>query len=514
MKTYNKSINFLAVFLLLIFFSCKGFLDKPPYGSITAENFYNSSEKLKAGLTSAYNPLGFYDFETALFTMGNIMTDDAEKGGSGVNDNPAIYELSRFRAISSNDICLKFWIVCYKGIYHCNVVLDQAKYAGNENDPLIKRLIAEAKFLRGFYYFHLVTTFGGVPMLNSVLNPTDLSLEKSSSDAIFDMIEKDFKDAAEVLPLKSVYASTELGRATQGAAYVMYAKTLLMRKKYALAETALEKVVSSNQYTLVDDYGKIWTKSFENSTESVFEIQHKNTNSGTLNDTEGSFIPYFGNSRKNGGYGFDCPTQDLLNEYEPGDPRMIYTLTFTGEILVGGDVLDNSEALFGYHNRKICLAVKERDNPFSDQGYNIRYLRYADVLLLYSEVLNENNKIQESLRYLNMVRDRARKTNPLDPRRMKQKYQIVPNLPDISVTEKNELRKSIWHERRVELGMEYHRKFDLIRQGRFGDIMRAYAVKYNSDKGVSFNDSYHNLCPIPSDEITRSNNKITQNPGY
>lgn len=514
MKTTINFVTLLSIFLFFMFSGCEGFLEKPPYGAITADNFYNSTDKLKAGLTDAYNPLGFYDFETALFAMGNVLTDDSEKGGASVNDNIAMQELSRFRAVGSNDLILKFWTVCYKGIYNCNVVIDKSKEAGATNDALINRMVAEAKFLRGIYYFHLVNTFGGVPLVDKILDPTQLTLERSSSDAIWDMIEKDFKDAADVLPLKSEYGSTDFGRATQGSAYSMLAKAFVMRKKYALAEVALQKVVSSKQYALVDDFGKIWTKSYENSTESVFEIQHKNTNSGTNNDTEGTFIPYWGTSRKNGGYGFDCPTEDLKNEFEPGDPRLVYSLTSTGEILWGGDVLDNSESPTGYHSRKICLAIKERDNPFSDQGFNIRYLRYADVILLYAEVLNENGKPVEALSYLNMIRDRARKSNPVDPRRIKQNIQITVNLPDVTLTDKTLLRKAIWHERRVELAMEYHRKFDLVRQERFGDVMRAFAAKYNTDKGLLFNNAYHNLCPIPSEEVTRSGGKILQNPGY
>lgn len=511
----KKNIIFiLSILMLTIIVSCEDFLNRPPNGVLTDENFYSTPDQVQQGLTDAYNPLGLFDFEVPLFALGNIVTDDSRKGGSGVNDNADMYALSHFQAVASNEICLDFWTICYKGIFNCNTVIKKADDVENLDPEFVGRIIAEAKFLRGLYYFHLAITFGGVPLPLSPLSPNELQLERSSYDATWDQIEKDFSEAAVVLPLKSEYDASDLGRATSGAAYVMYAKSLLIRQKFETAEMALEEVVSSDEYELLGDFGQLWIKTNENGSESVFEVQHKNTNSGWLNDTEGSWISLFGASRKNGGYGFDCPTEDLRNEFEPGDPRLIYTLTFTGDIFGGNDVIDNSDSPTGYHSRKITRGIDERDTPFDDQGDNVRTIRYADVLLLYAEALNENGKTQESLIYLNMVRDRARATNPVDPRRIHQVVDITVDLPVITATDKDELRELIWHERRVELGMEYHRKFDLVRQQRYGNVMRAFATKYNTTKGALFNDSYHNLAPIPSEEMDRSGGQVVQNPGY
>jgi len=504
--------SIVSILILTMMVSCEDYLDKPPYGVLTDDIFYNTPEQLLQGLTVAYNYLGESGFETPLFTFGNIMTDDSEKGGGDINDQPAMYELSRFRAVASNGICLQLWTVCYEGIYNCNIVIEKSSVVEDINPELVGRIKAEAKFLRGLYYFHLASTFGGVPLVLTPLSPSELQAERASLDATWDQIEKDFSEAAQVLPLKSEYSEADLGRATSGAAYTMLTKACLMRQKYSQAETSLANVVSSNQYSLVDDFGKIFTKPYENGIESVFEIQHNNTASS--GGSEGSGLNRFCWSRKNGGWGFDCPTEDLKNELGTGDPRLIYTLTFTGDIFSGNDVIDNSESLTGYHNRKIYLAPEERDNPKNDQGYNIRYLRYADVLLLYAEVLNENGKSQEALTYLNMVRERARNTNPMDPKRTHQEIVISIDLPQVTVNNKDELRAIIWRERRVELAMEYHRRFDLIRQQRFGQVMRAFAANNQTDKGSLFNDSYHNLCPIPVEEIDRSNGIITQNLGY
>ncbi len=512
-----KKKNIISLFIVLIIttmFSCEDYLERPPYAVLSADKFYSNPDELLQGLTSAYNPLSYMEFDIPFMAYGNVVTDDSEKGGSGINDKANMYALSRFRAVPANSMCLDFWNTLYSGVYHCNIVIQKAPDVESKDPDLVKRIVGEAKFLRGMYYFHLASVFGGVPLATTPLTPSELTLERATSDATWDQVEKDFSEAAKVLPLKSEYPSTDIGRATSGAAYSMLAKAYLMRQKYDQAETALAKVVSSNQYTLVDDYGKIFTKPFENGPESVFEIQHKNTLSGWINDTEGTWIPVFSQSRKNGGYGFDCPTEDLKNEFEPGDPRLIYTLTFTGDALSGDDAIDNSESPTGYHNRKVAISTADRAAEFWDQGYNIRFLRYADVLLLYAEVLNENGKSADALSYLNKVRDRARATNPIDPRRDSQVINITVDLPAITTTDKDELRSKIWHERRVELGMEYVRRFDLVRQKRYGEVMRAFASKYNTDKGSAFNDDYHYFWPIPENEINMSNGKITQNPGY
>ncbi|HZK95122.1 MAG TPA: RagB/SusD family nutrient uptake outer membrane protein [Prolixibacteraceae bacterium] len=510
----NKITIFLIVLLSSFIFSCKDYLDRPPYGVLTNDNFYQNPDQLLQALTDAYNTVGYYDFEMALFGFGDIMTDDALKGGTSDGDQRAMFDLSYFIALPSNALDLSLWKQCYQAIYKCNLVIEKAVKVESLNPVLVKRIVAEAKFMRGLYYYHLASTFGGLPLVTKPLDPSEMTVVRSTADETWNQIEKDFSEAANELPLKSGYTSADNGRATSGAANAMLAKTYLIRQKYAEAEAALKKVVSSGEYSLVNDFGKIWTKEFENSSESVFEIQHLATKTGWT-DTEGTVINIFCTSRNNGGWGFQCPTEDLNQEFEPGDPRRIYTFTQTGDVFGGNDRENNSLSPTGFYNRKVRLGKDEQNwNSGSDQPYNVRYLRYADVLLLYAEVLNENGKQQEALIYLNMIRDRARASNPVDPRRIFQVEQIIVDLPVIVSTDKNELRKKIWHERRVELACEYHRRVDLIRQKRYGDIMRAYAQKWDTDKGRNFNDSYHYLCPIPQEEIDRSNLSISQNAGY
>lgn len=510
----NYVIFSFTWFVTLLFTGCSDFLDKPPYGLQTSDNFYKKPSDLVKVLTDTYNTLGVFGYEVDYFSFGNIMTDDSDKGGADINDGAATYDLMLFKAVSSNDMCLGRWNRCYQAIYKCNLIIDKAPLLEKDDPDLIKRVVAEAYFLRGMYYYTLATTFGGVPLVTISLNMNELNLSRSGVDDTWDLVEQDFSEAAKNLPLKSEYGVSDLGRATSGVANAMLAKTYLMRQKYKEAEEVLATVVNSGEYKLVEDYGKIFTKEFENSVESVFEVQHSATKSG-WEDTEGTVIPVHCMSRNNGGWGFDCPTQDLRDAFEPGDPRIVYTFTETGDIFNGNDKINNEQSPTGYHNRKVHIPLDEQDWHWgTDQPMNIRYLRYADVLLLYAEVLNENGQGEKALKFLNQVRDRARATNPMDPKRMHQVTVIEVDLPPVTTTNKEELRLKIWHERRVELALEYHRREDLIRQKRFGEVMRGYAAKWNTQKGANFTDNYHYLCPIPQEEIDKSNGVIIQNTGY
>lgn len=515
----KKSFRHLFVIFLIVISGCsQDIIEKQPYGVQTTENFYKNANQLSQGLTDGYNQIQDWLFEfTYTVAFGDIPTDDAEKGGGSDSDGPYYQDLAYFRAVPTNTACSQLWNGCFAGINRCNIVINKAAQPDVTGDPkVIKRIVNEARFLRGLFYYHLVTAFGGVPIFDHVPIPAEVKAKRNTVAEVYDFIEKDFIAATE-LPKKSEYPVSEMGRATRGAAFGMLAKTYMFERKYSDAENALKEVVNSSEYSLDPDYGHIWTKSGENGSESVFEVQHKSTKSGWA-DTEGSVINIWCTDRNDGGWGFDNPTQDLVNEFEPGDPRIIYSIIWNGDAFGKDAPLSVRDYATGYYNRKIFVDHTERDwYNGTDQPYNIRYLRYADLLLLYSEALNENGKTAEALIYLNKVRERARNTNPKDPRRS---VQVYPNtftgqlLPDVTTSDKNVLRVKIWHERRVELAMEYQRRIDLIRQQRYGDVMTAYSIKWTSQKGKEFVKGKSELVPIPQSEIDLSNGSLVQNPGY
>lgn len=438
-------------------YSCS--LDEPSYGKTTSDNYYQKESDIEQALTGAYLQLRTTWNEYALnhYFVGDCSTDDALKGGGNDGDRAEVRDLSDFTIYTTNGEVGRRWEILYRLINRCNDVIYYAPDAiGNEK--LLKRYANEAKALRAFGYYCLVTTFGEVPLITTPMQPAEiLQIPRS--------------------PLEKVYEC------------------------------------------IVSDYGMNWRTEYENSSESVFEIANKVYDK---NIATGTNVPHFFTSRRISGYqgyGFHVPTQDLHDAFDADDPRITYVFTQTGDRYKGDtEAQDNAESPSGYHDYKMTVpAVEKTGFDVWMISYNIRLIRYSDVLLMYAEVLNENGKPGLALPYLNDVRERARKTNPIDPRRDQQAYipaTTTNTLPDITETDQERLKEIIWKERRCELAMEGWRRDDLMRQKRFGTVMRAYATKYNTSKGANFRDDRDYLFPIPQGERDKSNNILSQNPGF
>lgn len=495
-------------------------LDEPTYAKTTSKNFYKTQSQVEEALTGAYLQLRTTWNEYALnfYFVGDCSTDDALKGSSD-GDRAEVMELQNFTVYTTNGEVGRRWEILYRLINRCNEVIAYAPTATGDK-TLLKRYENEAKALRAFGYYSLVTTFGGVPLLTQPMTPTEiLKVPRASKEDIYAQIIQDLTDASE-LPAKKEYSEAEQYHATRGFAKTMLAKTYMFLGDYVNAEKVLHDIVEvDGDYALLPDYGMNWRKEYENSSESVFELPNKIQDKSIATGTN---VPHFFTSRDvtgYQGYGFHVPTTDLFNAFDKDDPRQTYVFTRTGDRYIGdAQPQDNHQSATGFHDYKMTVPTADKQGyDVWMISYNIRMIRYADVLLLYAEALNENGKPQEALRYLNMIRQRARNTSPMDPRKDMQAY-VPPttsaSLPDITTTNKDELRRAIWHERRVELAMEGWRRDDLMRQHRFGEVMRAYAAKYNVQKGRAFDDNRDYLLPIPQGEIDKSNNVLTQNPGY
>ena len=495
-------------------------LDEPTYAKTTSKNFYKTQSQVEEALTGAYLQLRTTWNEYALnfYFVGDCSTDDALKGSSD-GDRAEVMELQNFTVYTTNGEVGRRWEIRYLLINRCNEVIAYAPTATGDK-TLLKRYENEAKALRAFGYYSLVTTFGGVPLLTQPMTPTEiLKVPRASKEDIYAQIIQDLTDASE-LPAKKEYSEAEQYHATRGFAKTMLAKTYMFLGDYVNAEKVLHDIVEvDGDYALLPDYGMNWRKEYENSSESVFELPNKIQDKSIATGTN---VPHFFTSRDvtgYQGYGFHVPTTDLFNAFDKDDPRQTYVFTRTGDRYIGdAQPQDNHQSATGFHDYKMTVPTADKQGyDVWMISYNIRMIRYADVLLLYAEALNENGKPQEALHYLNMIRQRARNTSPMDPRKDMQAY-VPPttsaSLPDITTTNKDELRRAIWHERRVELAMEGWRRDDLMRQHRFGEVMRAYAAKYNVQKGRAFDDNRDYLLPIPQGEIDKSNNVLTQNPGY
>lgn len=535
----KSTLPIFVVFLIFLTSGCgKGFLDKPQLAVQTSESFYKTENDAIEAVSAVYNYLQAYDFEVSKFEFGDIASDDAEKGGESDNDRPFVKDLEFFRSRSDNLSCRAMWIACFSAIYHANDALVNIEKI-DMNEQLKERLMGEVLFIRAHFYFYLTNIFGEVPLFTKPVDNGDYRLPKASKSALWNQMEQDLIYARDHLPLKSEYDKTDLGRVTRGAAQAMLANVYLFEKKWDLAEKESEEVILSGEYQLEPEFRDLFQiRKTDFGTESVFEIPHVSTNTGWGDENEGTVIPIFCRSRNSGGWGFDCPTYDLLSEFEPGDPRLVHTLLFDGDNFEG-EVQYNQFSPSHLFSRKVFLTPSERVGfDMSDAPFNLKVIRYAEVLLIHAEAACENGHLQAAEESLNEVRQRARNSSSLDEKAsfrninmhqtssgQYEKYSFINYdfqeanddkmdlLPDITTTDQETLRQAIRHERRVELAMENKRFYDVIRWGDPETLFHNFAVKWSTGKGSQFRKNINEVFPIPQDELDL-NPRMTQNPGY
>jgi starch-binding outer membrane protein, SusD/RagB family len=510
-KIYCKTVLILIISALLVVSCSEDFLEQTPTSTITELTYFKNVTELENGLVACYGAFGtFLGFEQDHWVNGDIGSDDAEKGSLD-SDQAPILEICFSRQTALNNWIMGMWYDCYAIIGRCNEVID--KSSGTHGDAAaIEKIVDQAKFLRALCFYHLVIAFGDVPLVNKFLSPSELNLTRAPVADIWTQIESDLNDATN---LPKANEGNQSGRISSGTVYSLLGKVFLTQKKYSKANSAFYKVVSSGQYRLTQDFGYIFRHEGENCEESVLEIQHKSGVSG------GTLGTYSGPMRLprdfTNGYGFDCPTADLLNEFEAGDPRAIYTFIFKGDVFPIDGVktykVENNYSPTGYNSRKAWIPFSERAGLSWQQfDINYRYMRYSEVLLLYAESLNEVNEQDSAKMLVNKVRERARKTPATDPQRISCSYNLshpAELLPDVTTSNQAELRQAIWHEQRVELATEGHRRWALLRTDRFKTRMEAA----KGSKGCTV-EPHELLYPIPQAEINVSVNMLTQNPGY
>lgn len=506
---------------VLLFTSCNDWLLESSPGVTKLDDFFTVGKTAIQVTNGTYMPL-MWEYSSTYYPewfIGDVASDDALKGGQSIGDMSDAYDFENFKTNSNNGYLLDFYRAQYQGIGRCNLGLQQIPLMKTDSvmDARVqKRLIGEMKFLRAMYYFRLVRIFGGVPLTTEPINSAaDWKQPRATAAAIYTQILTDLEGANAGLWKKSQYASTDLGRATKGAAQSMLMKTNLYLKNYAEAKRWGDSIMLSNEYDLVPNYADNYTLAGENGNESVFEIQYMNdpmSDYGQGNGfTRGTFTVILTRSRSSklgGGWGFNKPTQNLYNEYEVGDPRRDATIlnpkdadieTPAQEIYLGDRYLNRKYALLNPDNSAIKLDHATR-GPI-----NNKVIRYADVLLMYAEACCELNDLTPAKNALEEVRARARGTAA-----------ILPAFPyGTYVDNQTDLRKAIRHERRVELAMEGHRWFDLCRWGVVKEVMDAYKAGETAEvQGhmSPFIAGKHELFPIPSQEIDL--NPMDQNPNY
>lgn len=496
----NMKKIFIPILLVVVAITAcqKDFLEKSPIVGTTEENFYKTEADAIASVNAAYAAMQFQLSPAGHFRWfwGDIMSDDAVKGGSGDNDVNALLLLETFKGPANTDLLEAEWGADYEAIYRANVTLE--KVPPIEMDQALKaRILGEARFIRAWSYFNLVTMFGGVPLADHVLAPSEYNMPRATADQIWDFIEDDLTVASANLWKRSEYAASDLGRITQGSAQALLAKTYLWREKWTEAKAATEAVINSNEYVLVADYADIFPVYGENNSESVFEIQYMNASGGNWgknNANEGSFTNVFTRARGQfAGYGFNIPTQDFVDEFTKEgfeDPRLKSTIFRLGDEMGDRGVFTIDAAAgspYIYYSKKY-FNNKSEDAPFGDPnpngGSNDRVIRYSDVLLMHAEASFHVGDEEGARNSVNQVRARV-------------------GIPDISYSGPD-LLNAIYRERRLELGLEAHRFFDLVRTGQAPSVLGS----------LGFVAGVHELFPIPQSQILATNGALAQNPGY
>ncbi len=507
MKTYKKLV-IVALSGLLLSTGCSSFIDVPVEGVLSDESAYKNETDAIDLVTGCYDAIHGNSWNIDFPVMfGDWCSDDSWKGGENASDQGEALEVMYFYAGTNNKFVEYIWRVRWMGIYRCNNALKILP--GIEMDATKKeRLIAEVKFLRSYQYFELVKQFGDLPKITTPITPAEAKVPREDKSVIYsEIIEKDFAEAAAVLPQRDGYDAADVGRATRGAALGFLAKAYLYQNKYQDAYNTFKTIVSEGKYALESDFLSNWDVDNENNIESIFELQQD----GSQVYDEGAGLPTLMRSRADNGWGYNLPSTSLKKEFEEGDPRLKLTIIEEGDIIEGApysmeNVLPPKRTSYKHY----IPVAKRMSNEWGKSNYNIRVYRYSDLLLMYAEAAVGVNDTQTALWALEEVRARARNLGS------------EPNvLPKVTTTDPTALTNAIRHERRVELAMEQIRFWDLCRWGIAKQTLNEF-VNFNTsvntetdkgdDKGKLFQEGKHELFAIPEKDCSAAGWK--NNPGY
>ena len=550
----------VLVFAILSLTACSDFLEKDVTGESDANDYYDTKYKLQSALNAVYDVLQSDEFTECEYRFGDPTDDDVRGGDEGLGTQMG--QLVNFRFDTNNEWIRRRWEINYKGIHRVNQVIANAhKVQLSTTDyseyKEVREILGQAKFLRAFFYFNLVKTYGGVPIRPEVEDVNNLVIPRSSVEDVYAYIEKDLREAAIMLPAR--YLGNDCGKASEGAAVALLMKVLMYQAvpgeqsetwaemvrlgdffvsgvpmtfeeilqydseeedwealrvrlwfkpkakngetdPYETPQTQLPSLNTSYTLKYTDYYGKNFTyidqffQDGEFCSSSIFEIVYKESADGTNGDTnEGGFI-------------YDelysssprmWTTSDIITEIFGSDPRRSYILGHQ-EYTPDGDLCQCGPGR--YVSLKWYTPMKERPQYGGDNGKNRRVIRFPEVVLMYAEALNECGNGMAALEQLNKCKAQANTINNSSTLYIGGGYGYM--------------RDQIWKERRIEMCFEWDRFFDLVRQKRAASVIKTYGSKRANKRGYYFREGVNEIFPIPQSEIDVSNGVVTQNPGY
>lgn len=552
MKNTQSILSIFALMLLL--FSCsEAFLDEEPIGEISPDQILRP-ENLEGAIISAYSILnGQMDDASSAFNspasnwnFGDVVSDDAYKGGGGTGDQNQIHQMEIFLTNPSVRDVERKWLALYEGVKRANLAIRLIQESDELEATLASKRLAEMRFLRGHFYFELKKIYNRIPYVDETAVTGEdyyVSNTSLSDDELWAKIAEDFNQAFDVLP----ETPEEPGRPGKWAAKAYLAKVYLYQENWSAAEAAADEVISSGQYELMPNFRDVFLPENDNGQEVIFAVQHA-INDGSPRNYNGSIgdrlMPPGGPFYPQ--YGFLRPSQNLVNAYKTDsqglpvgdnvipdegqsfDPRIDHTLARPGIPYL--DLGINYEASWArdlatygpYGPKKRMVSALSPHHlqiwPYVN-SLNYYIIRYADLLLWKAEAAIQNGDLEEGRNYINRVRERAKlgsRVMNLEGTSEADSYLIETYLQPF--TNKEAALAALRMERRLEFAHEGHRFFDLVRWGQAGAVLSAYFDVEKERRphlsGAAFTAGKNEYFPIPQNQIDLGRGLISQNPNY
>ncbi len=511
-----KKQHILFILSLMFFASCGDFLDTKSKTQVSEKEFYKTESEVMMGVAAVINDIQEKLLE--VFSYASLMSDESETGGGlGEGVYKVKYDTFTFDPSTSPAWWNEWDYGLYNGVTSANTLID--KLQESSLDPsFVNAVLSEARFYRALFYAYIFMGYEQAPLIKHRLSTSGIfTVVKGTRNEIFDFMMQDLDDAViACLPDKG---KTVKGRVSKDAAWILKAKTILFHRaesRYPEALAAMKEIITSQRYTLTPDYRKIWLKSGEFGPETIYEIQFIGDNLGEGNTVlcrslSGRDITDPRSGAQGGlgsGWGQCTMPGTVYNMFQPGDTRRegtvidyreemakVEALVAQGELPAGSRFIisDKQEGFewlghYKYHGRVESASAL---NPMENYAVNFRFYRYADVLLLATELYARINGTvnAEAQRWFDQVRDRAF---------LNENHRI-----ELAAKDKTEILNLIFEERGYEFIDEMQRWFDIMRFDKGTELLGA--------KGWTEKYRYF---PIQQREITASKGALTQNPGW
>lgn len=527
-----KQIIYLTTLIGLATGCSKDLLNIDPKNQVLETNFYQTKEDFEAALISAYDPISWvFHWGASTYVTLNVASDDANAGGTpGGQDIMAYQGADKFTLMPGMERIESLWRKYYAGIYRANLVIENADTGNNE----LSVIIAEAKFLRAYYYFDLVRYYGDVVLLDHTASVDEYNLARTPAADVYALIVKDLSEAIPALPDKNKLTRNQLFRATKSAAGALLGKAYLFMSSpannygdyYQKAADQFGNIIKSGIYDLFSDYDMNFDATHEHGIESIFELEYSSAINSTFQSDAGTGYSYDEASvdfklcgirewsqgsntsvvDMQAGWGFMKPTRELVEAYIAENDRV----RLNYNIYLGNPIAPEIDSVFDFYLSDYGTWSNEEEESEDFEGFfrrkyrydnnyvvgdisylNMNIIRYADVLLMMAECLvngaTDMHNGNSAAFYVNRVRNRV-------------------DLPSLTTVTLDDIKK----ERRLEFAFEMIRYWDLIRWGDAGNVF----TNYKPGKGYHWDPARKGLWPIPLVEINRSGGSLIQNPGY